>query len=208
MGAEDGVEVDDAHAKVRQVIQPLLDALERAAEKVQGAVVAVFGVQVQGGALVPFLVEGGVRVRRGDLAHTPLLTVLILKEAVGENLVHDAVTQVFGGAVGGVVNGHLVAVGLAVIARALAAQLVTAVAVAHAAVRPADDKVIPEQHGLIRYGDGRFIKVFPCGNHRIDMLRAVPGAQQHLRAFIAGEAQGQPASRRNGSQGLSVLSVV
>lgn len=72
MRAEDGVEVDDAHTQVRQVIELLPDAPERAAEKVQGAVIAVFRVQVQRGALVPFLMEGGVRMRSGDLGASVL----------------------------------------------------------------------------------------------------------------------------------------
>ncbi len=208
MRAEDGVEVDDAHTQVRQVIELLPDAPERAAEKVQGAVIAVFRVQVQRGALVPFLMEGGVRMRRGDLAQASFLSVLILIKAVGENLVYDPVTQVFRGLVGGVIDRHLIAVWLAVIARAFAAQLIAAVAVTHVAVCAADDKVIPEKHGLVRYGDGCLIKALPHRNHRIQALRTIPGAQQHLRAFITGKAQRQPVSRRDGPKGIPVLSVM
>ena len=186
----------------------MLDAPERAAEKVQGAVIAVFGVQVQRGALVPFLVERGVRMGRGDFAHASLLAVLVLEEAVGENLVDDPVAQVFRGLVGGIVDGHLIAVGLAVIARALAAQLVAAVAVAQISVRAADDKVVPEQHGLVRHGNGCFKKMFPHGNHGIDPLLTVPGAQQHLGALVAGKAQRQPVSRSDGPEGIAVLSVM
>ena len=208
-GAEDGVQIQHRHAQLLQFIQLFGDSPQGAAEEIQRPVVPGDGIQIQQGRFVPLFVENRLGVRGFDLAAPARMPgFFIPEETVGKNLVHHGVAEKFRRLVGRVVNGDLVAAGLAVIAGPHAAQLIVGRAVAHIAAGPMDDEIVPEQHGRFGDGDRAFKKMLPGFPHGIAGLAAVPGAQGDMLRFVAQKAERHRSARRNRADGIAIGRVV
>ena len=202
---ENGVEVDDAHAEGLQVGQAALDAAQRAAVEVQREVKAVRAVGLPVHGFVPALVVLHLPPARAVVFNAALGGVRgVAREAVGEDLVHDAAAEPRGRLKGGVV--HRQAEGGAAGALQLAEAPAAGSAEPELALFQAQAEAVPERGGL--RGGHQVAVPAPAGErHLVAALEAVAVQHelgvQHGGGAVA-EAQAHALPGADGADGPPV----
>ena len=141
IGLKDRVEVDRGHAQALQIVELLDHAAQRAPEKVVVQDLAVL-VRTIGRDIVPVFMQHA----RGDALALGLHGKPVPAEAVGEDIIGDALAEPARRLIGRVVDGQLVFIAQRV--DDLAAAAIAARAVARA-VRGVDGEIVPVQAGVI-----------------------------------------------------------
>ena len=173
---EDRVEVERGDAERLEVAELLADALERAAVEVPGEHLVGLLVELVGDGLVPVLDEAALgSLARGIERLGALAPIVAAGEAIGEDLVDDAVAVPVGLHRARLVHRDLERGRIAVVERALPHRVLLAGAVApQGAVGGGDVEAVPDDARLL----GRELRGVPDGG-------AVPAAGLHRDETLA-----------------------
>ena len=198
-GAEHRVQIEDGDAHLLQIRDLFADAVEGAAVKIHGPVLALTHRKQ---ILVPVPVHpAAARVVHGLGGRA--------EKAVRKDLVDRGAVHPGRRLPRGIVQRDAEGVQAALAHMALAAQVVLRRAVAPGmAVLVVDDEVVPVDAGLRGHCDGDLPYPVAVEGHRVGALLVHPGAQDHVGRVIADQAKADVAAGRRGARGLTVVGAV
>ena len=199
-GQEDGVEVQHGNVQRLQIIQPGDDALQIAAEEIPRVRIAVAGIKQRQRGLVPVFMQIDI------LARIPRRAAAA--EAIGENLIHNALAQEGRGRVIPRVYGDLEGGRHAVVHLAHAAQAIVRVAqVFGLAILHHRRKIVPQQAWCGGRGKAQLIAVAAVGLQGDGVRLAIDrndGVDRARRALTIG-AQADDIAAANRAEGCAAI---